>query len=129
MIKPVKYLNGGCLNLTCLRPTEALKYSKFIAPVDFDALREMFTIPKEGLTNDEMSARVDQVVELVKRYHNIDTVWLRPIVVGQPLHGMVEDALLCEGYKVVYQRNEVVGLDKDNKPQYKQQGWWEMIYE
>lgn len=129
MIKAVKYLEKGCLNLTCLRPTEALKFAKFIAPVEFDPLRELFTLPTEGMTKDEVTKRVDEIVAIVKSHKNIDTVWLRPIVIGIPLHGLVEDALLCEGYKVVYQRTELVGFDKQDKPKYKQDGWWEVTYE
>lgn len=129
MIKPVKYLEKGCLNLTCLRPTEALKFAKFIAPVEFDPLRELFTIPAEGMTKDEVTERVDKIVAMVKSHKNIDTVWLRPIVIGLPLHGLVEDALLCEGFKVVYQRNELVGFNTQGQPKYKQDGWWEVTYE
>lgn len=129
MIKPVKYLEKGCLNLTCLRPTEALKFAKFIAPVEFDPLRELFTLPAEGMTKDEVTKRVDEIVAIVKSHKNIDTVWLRPIVIGIPLHGLVEDALLCEGYKVVYQRTELVGFNGQGQPKYKQDGWWEVTYE
>lgn len=129
MIKPVKYLEKGCLNLTCLRPTEALKFAKFIAPVEFDPLRELFTLPAEGMTKDEVTKRVDEIVAIVKSHKNIDTVWLRPIVIGVPLHGLVEDALLCEGYKVVYQRTELVGFNGQGQPKYKQDGWWEVTYE
>lgn len=129
MIKPVKYLEKGCLNLTCLRPTEALKFAKFIAPVEFDPLRELFTLPDEGMTKDEVTKRVDEIVAIVKSHKNIDTVWLRPIVIGIPLHGLVEDALLCEGYKVVYQRTELVGFNGQGQPRYKQDGWWEVTYE
>ena len=129
MIKPVKYLEKGCLNLTCLRPTEALKFAKFIAPVEFDPLRELFTLPAEGMTNDEVTKRVDEIVAIVKSHKNIDTVWLRPLVIGIPLHGLVEDALLCEGYKVVYQRTELVGFNGQGQPKYKQDGWWEVTYE
>ena len=129
MIKPVKYLEQGCLNLTCLRPTEALKFAKFIAPVEFDPLRELFTLPDEGMTKDEVTKRVDEIVAIVKSHKNIDTVWLRPIVIGIPLHGLVEDALLCEGYKVVYQRTELVGFNGQGQPRYKQDGWWEVTYE
>lgn len=129
MIKSVKYLEKGCLNLTCLRPTEALKFAKFIAPVEFDPLRELFTLPAEGMTKDEVTKRVDEIVAIVKSHKNIDTVWLRPIVIGIPLHGLVEDALLCEGYKVVYQRTELVGFNGQGQPKYKQDGWWEVTYE
>lgn len=129
MIKSVKYLEKGCLNLTCLRPTEALKFAKFIAPVEFDPLRELFTLPAEGMTKDEVTKRVDEIVAIVKSHKNIDTVWLRPIVIGIPLHGLVEDALLCEGYKVVYQRTELVGFNGQGQPRYKQDGWWEVTYE
>lgn len=129
MIKPVKYLEKGCLNLTCLRPTEALKFAKFIAPVEFDPLRELFTLPDEGMTKDEVTKRVDEIVAIVKSHKNIDTVWLRPIVIGIPLHGLVEDALLCEGYKVVYQRTKLVGFNGQGQPRYKQDGWWEVTYE
>lgn len=129
MIKPVKYLINGCLNLTCLRPTEALKFAKFIAPVEFDPLRELFTISDKGMTKNEVTERVDKIVELVKSHKNIDTVWLRPIVVGTPLHGLVEDALLCEGYKVVYQRTELTGFNEQGQPKYKQKGWWEVTDE
>lgn len=129
MIKPVKYLEKGCLNLTCLRPTEALKFAKFIAPVEFDPLRELFTLPAEGMTKGEVTKRVDEIVAIVKSHKNIDTVWLRPIVIGVPLHGLVEDALLCEGYKVVYQRTELVGFNGQGQPKYKQDGWWEVTYE
>ena len=129
MIKPVKYLEKGCLNLTCLRPTEALKFAKFIAPVEFDPLRELFTIQDGGMTKDEVTKRVDEIVAIVKSHTNIDTVWLRPLVIGIPLHGLVEDALLCEGYKVVYQRNELVGFNGQGQPKYKQDGWWEVTYE
>lgn len=129
MIKQVKYLEKGCLNLTCLRPTEALKFAKFIAPVEFDSLRELFTIPAEGMTKEEVTKRVDEIVAIVKSYRNIDTVWLRPIVIGIPLHGLVEDVLLCEGYKVVYQRTELVGFNGQGQPKYKQDGWWEVTYE
>lgn len=129
MIKPVKYLEKGCLNLTCLRPTEALKFAKFIAPVEFDPLRELFTIPAEGMTKDEVTKRVDEIVAIVKSHKNIDTVWLRPLVIGIPLHGLVEDALLCEGYKVVYQRTELVGFNGQGQLKYKQDGWWEVTYE
>lgn len=129
MIKPVKYLEKGCLNLTCLRPTEALKFAKFIAPVEFDPLRELFTLPAEGMTKDEVTKRVDEIVAIVKSHKNIDTVWLRPLVIGIPLHGLVEDALLCEGYKVVYQRTELVGFNGQGQPKYKQDGWWEVTYE
>ena len=129
MIKLVKYLEKGCLNLTCLRPTEALKFAKFIAPVEFDPLRELFTIPAEGMTKDEVTKRVDEIVAIVKSHKNIDTVWLRPLVIGIPLHGLVEDALLCEGYKVVYQRTELVGFNGQGQPKYKQDGWWEVTYE
>lgn len=129
MIKAVKYLERGCLNLTCLRPTEALKYAKFVAPVEFNSLRELFAISEKGMTKDEVTERVNKIVEFVKWYRNMDTVWLRPITVGTPLHGLVEDALLCEGYKVVYQRNELIGFNKHGQPQYKQNGWWEMSYE
>lgn len=129
MIKSVKYLEKGCLNLTCLRPTEALKFAKFIAPVEFDPLRELFTLPAEGMTKDEVTKRVDEIVAIVKSHKNIDTVWLRPIVIGIPLHGLVEDALLCEGYKVVYQRTELVGFNRQGQPKYKQDGWWEVTYE
>lgn len=129
MIKQVKYLEKGCLNLTCLRPTEALKFAKFIAPVEFDSLRELFTIPAEGMTKEEVTKRVDEIVAIVKSHRNIDTVWLRPIVIGIPLHGLVEDVLLCEGYKVVYQRTELVGFNGQGQPKYKQDGWWEVTYE
>lgn len=129
MIKLVKYLEKGCLNLTCLRPTEALKFAKFIAPVEFDPLRELFTLPAEGMTKDEVTKRVDEIVAIVKSHKNIDTVWLRPLVIGIPLHGLVEDALLCEGYKVVYQRTELVGFNGQGQPKYKQDGWWEVTYE
>lgn len=129
MIKPVKYLEKGCLNLTCLRPTEALKFAKFIVPVEFDPLRELFTLPAEGMTKDEVTKRVDEIVAIVKSHKNIDTVWLRPLVIGIPLHGLVEDALLCEGYKVVYQRTELVGFNGQGQPKYKQDGWWEVTYE
>lgn len=129
MIKPVKYLEKGCLNLTCLRPTEALKFAKFIAPVEFDPLRELFTLPAEGMTKDEVTKRVDEIVAIVKSHKNIDTVWLRPLVIGIPLHGLVEDALLCEGYKVVYQRTELVGFNGQGQLKYKQDGWWEVTYE
>ena len=129
MIKSVKYLEKGCLNLTCLRPTEALKFAKFIAPVEFDPLRELFTLPAEGMTKDEVTKRVDEIVAIVKSHKNIDTVWLRPLVIGIPLHGLVEDALLCEGYKVVYQRTELVGFNGQGQPKYKQDGWWEVTYE
>lgn len=129
MIKLVKYLEKGCLNLTCLRPTEALKFAKFIAPVEFDPLRELFTIPDGGMTKDEVTKRVDEIVAIVKSHKNIDTVWLRPLVIGISLHGLVEDALLCEGYKVVYQRTELVGFNGQGQPKYKQDGWWEVIYE
>lgn len=128
-IKQIKYLESGCLNLTCLRPTEALKFAKFIAPVEFDSLRELFTIPAEGMTKDEVTERVNKIVAIVKNHKNIDTVWLRPIVIGIPLHGLVEDALLCEGYKVVYQHNELVGFNAQGQPKYKQEGWWEVTYE
>lgn len=128
-IKQIKYLGSGCLNLTCLRPTEALKFAKFIAPVEFDPLRELFTIPDGGMTNDEVTKRVDEIVAIVKSHKNIDTVWLRPIVIGIPLHRLVEDALLCEGYKVVYQHNELVGFNVHGQPKYKQDGWWEVTYE
>lgn len=124
-----KYLGNGCLNLTCLRPTEALKFAKFIAPVDFNLLRELFTLPADGMTNDEVTERVNKIVAIVKSHKNIDTVWLRPIVVGTPLLGLVEDALLVEGYKVVYQNNGFVGFDAQGKPTYKQVGWWEVTYE
>lgn len=129
MIKSVKYLEKGCLNLTCLRPTEALKFAKFIAPVEFDPLRELFTLPAEGMTKDEVTKRVDEIVAIIKSHKNIDTVWLRPIVIGIPLHGLVEDALLYEGYKVVYQRTELVGFNAQGQPKYKQDGWWEVTYE
>lgn len=129
MIKSVKYLEKGCLNLTCLRPTEALKFAKFIAPVEFDPLRELFTLPAEGMMKDEVTKRVDEIVAIVKSHKNIDTVWLRPIVIGIPLHGLVEDALLCEGYKVVYQRTDLVGFNGQGQPKYKQDGWWEVTYE
>lgn len=129
MIKQVKYLEKGCLNLTCLRPTEALKFAKFIASVEFDSLRELFTIPAEGMTKEEVTKRVDEIVAIVKSHRNIDTVWLRPIVIGIPLHGLVEDVLLCEGYKVVYQRTELVGFNGQGQPKYKQDGWWEVTYE
>ncbi len=129
MIKSVKYLEKGCLNLTCLRPTEVLKFAKFIAPVEFDPLRELFTLPAEGMTKDEVTKRVDEIVAIVKSHKNIDTVWLRPLVIGIPLHGLVEDALLCEGYKVVYQRTELVGFNGQGQPKYKQDGWWEVTYE
>ena len=128
-IKQIKYLGSGCLNLTCLRPTEALKFAKFIAPVEFDPLRELFTIPDGGMTKDEVTERVNKIVAIVKSHKNIDTVWLRPIVIGTPLHGLVEDALLCEGYKVVYQRTELVGFNGQGQPKYKQDGWWEVTYE
>ena len=128
-INNIKYLGNGCLNLTCLRPTEALKFAKFIAPVDFNLLRELFTLPADGMTKDEVTKRVDKIVAIVKSHKDIDTVWLRPIVVGTPLHGLVEDVLLCEGYKVVYQRNELVGFNAQGKPDYKQDGWWEVTYE
>lgn len=129
MIKSVKYLKGGCLNLTCLRPAEALKYATFVAPTEFDPLRELFTIPEKGMTQDEITERVNKIVGFVKQHRNLDTIWLRPIAVGTPLHGLVEDALLCEGYKVVYQRNELVGFNEHGQPQYKQKGWWEVSYE
>ena len=128
MIKSVKYLNNGCLNLTCLRPTEALKFAKFIAPVDFDSLRELFTISADGMTKDKVTERVNKIVAMVKSNKNIDTVWLRPILVGTPLHRFVENALLCEGYKVVYQRTELVEFNEQGQPIYKQNGWWEVTY-
>lgn len=129
MVKPVKYLEKGCINLTCLRPTDALKFAKFVVPVEFDPLRKLFTIQDGGMTKDEVTERVNKIVAMVKSRENIDTVWLRPLAIGTPLHGLVEDALLCEGYKVVYQQIELTGFDKQGKPQYKQTGWWEVTYE
>ena len=127
-VKKVKYLNTGCINLTCLRPTEALKFAKFIAPVEFDTLRELATATTDDLTGEQISQHIEDILTLVRKHKRVDTVWLRPLAVAPYLNGLIEDALLCNGYRVVYQDNQIDRFE-NGTPKYKMAGWWEMTYE